>query len=313
MVPKGQIRSRHPRAHSSALQGLNFISDYLGLLKVVGLWRASIWRYICTSCRKVLIARGALRVIWGEVLTWFMLYFGPSLLYRHGLDQPQRIDFLGFCNYCESFAGYISTPLSVTIGFFVSTIYSRWWEQWNTAIGWAEPLAYELLGLLPDKTDKQHIQRVTIVRWVQAAHALTYLDYCGCYRAEEGAYERSDLVSRGLLKPDEVAIIEKHGANAPYDLPLTWSMNLLNQIEADAKAHPEAMNPSFGFQMTRVRQEIQKNRACDAIQRGFDWIPVPIPQLQVRRPPPEPRPPSVYCSARNHWSIRVSDTLFLTS
>ena len=194
----------------------------------------------------------------------------------------------GFCNYCDKFGVYISTPLSVAIGFFVSTVYSRWWAQWNTAIGWAEPLAYELLGLLPDKTDKQHIQRVTIIRWVQAAHALTFVDYAGCYRTEEGVYERSDLVTRGLLKPDEVAIIEKHGANAPYDLPLTWSMNLLNQIEVDAKAHPETMTPSFAYQMTRVRNEIQKNRACDAVMRGFDWIPIPIPQLQVRRPAEAP-------------------------
>ena len=70
---------------------------------------------ICTSCRRaseqVLIARGALRVIWGEVLTWFVLYFGLSILYRHGLDQEQRIDFLGQLSPADTAREYSNVNL----------------------------------------------------------------------------------------------------------------------------------------------------------------------------------------------------------
>ena len=169
---------------------------------------------------------------------------------------------------------------------FLCQVYGRWWEQWNTAIGWAEPLAYQLVAVLPEPSDKQHIQRVTIFRWIEASHALTYLDYAGCYqefdehmlsepeRSGAGIYQ---LHRRGLLTEEEIELIQNHGSQAPYDLPLVWAFDLLAKIEAENSSP----SPSFGYQISKCREEILKNRACDAVYRGFDYIPVPIPQLQI--------------------------------
>ena len=53
---------------------------------------------------------------------WLTLYFILSAVYREAFNESQRHDFLAWCNYCESFASYISTPLSIAIGFFMSTV-----------------------------------------------------------------------------------------------------------------------------------------------------------------------------------------------
>ena len=102
----------------TGVPGLNFVTDLFGLTRLLALWRASIWR-----------------VLWGEVLVWLVLYFTLSASYRELMDKEQRYSFLAWCNYCDSFSTYISTPISIAIGFFMSTAYSRWWETWNTGIG----------------------------------------------------------------------------------------------------------------------------------------------------------------------------------
>lgn len=253
-----QSRTSNTFASEWSQKGLNFISDIFGLMKLLKLWRASIWR-----------------VIWGEVLTWMVFYAVVSFSYRELMDSSQRLNFLAWCNYCDSFSSYISTPLSIAIGFFMSTVYSRWWEQWNTAIGWAEPLAYHLVSVLPEATELQHKQRCTIFRWVQASHSLTYIDYAGTYN--QVVHDVAQLTARGLLTEEEARLIRERGENAPYDLPLVWAHTMLNHIDSqDTKR-----GASFALQMVELRKELLANRMKDATLRGFDYIPVPIPQLQT--------------------------------
>jgi len=149
-----------------------------------------------------------------------------------------------------------------------------------------------LLALLPGQNDEAHKYRWTIFRWVQAAHSLTYRDYAGCYgkkiladyQRETGtsvtpeAYE--ELIYRGILTEDEAQMVLKTRGLAPYDPPLIWAYNLLNEIERDFPEQGKA-TAAFAFNLDRVRSEIQKMRSTDATCRGLDYIPIPLPYTQI--------------------------------
>ena len=152
-----------------------------------------------------------------------------------------------------------------------------------TCIGWAESVAYKLVALtaiVPFDGGKKeaHATSWTIFRWIQAAHALTFVDYAGTY--QDVAPFTDSLVYRGLLTPDELRLIQDTGDRAPYDLPIVWAFNLLNEIELKY-GKKETTGVSFVFSLTELRNDILKQRVCDANLRGYDYIPIPLPYLQI--------------------------------
>ena len=62
---------------------------------------------------------------------WLAAYACISAYYR-SLDAPNRKGFIAWCNYCDSWSGLISTPLSIALGFFMTQVFSRWWGMWMT-------------------------------------------------------------------------------------------------------------------------------------------------------------------------------------
>jgi len=155
--------------------------------------------------------------------------------------------------------------------------------MWNTSIGWAEALAYKVMilnSITPFEGGKEEAHAVSwsIFRWIQAAHALTFVDYAGTY--QQVAPTKEHLVTRGLLTKEELALILSTGRRGPYDIPLIWAFNLLNDIELKYGKDPKT-GATFVFSLTEVRNEIQKQRVCDATLRGVDYIPMPLPYMQI--------------------------------
>jgi hypothetical protein len=216
-----------------------------------------------------------------EIVAWAVAYGALSFTYRRWLDTSDRHAFIAWCNYCDTWSSLISTPLSIALGFFVTQVFSRWWGMWMTCIGWAEPLVYKLMTLnaiIPFDGGKAeaHATSWSVFRWIQASHALTFVDYAGTY--QDVAPLREALVARGLLTAKELQLIENTGARGPYDCPTVWAFNLLNEIELKYGKREET-GVSFLFSLTEVRNEILRQRLCDANLRGYDYIPIPLPYL----------------------------------
>ena len=57
----------------------------------------------------------------------------------------------------------LGLPLTFLLGFYVSLVVKRWWEQYNK-LPWPDNIASYLRGLCISKDDKAKIIRRTIVR-----------------------------------------------------------------------------------------------------------------------------------------------------
>ncbi|UYV73544.1 hypothetical protein LAZ67_10004060 [Cordylochernes scorpioides] len=94
-----------------------------GLTKLLLRWRGSIYK-----------------LIWREMLIYISLYYILNLTYRFGLNGAQKTSWLcsmfeALCKYCQRFNDLI--PLSFVLGFYVSLVVGRWWNQYD-AIPWPD-------------------------------------------------------------------------------------------------------------------------------------------------------------------------------
>jgi len=111
-------------------------------LKVLRIWKGSL-----------------LKGVWKDLTLFITLYTFISLLYRLCLwyDDDHRHHFEVLCCYCAKFS--VRIPLSFLLGFYVTQVVSRWWEQWN-ALAWPDDLALNLNLYCEDRSTRR-----TIVRW----------------------------------------------------------------------------------------------------------------------------------------------------
>ena len=65
-----------------------------------------------------------------------------------------------------------SIPMTFVLGFYVSLIVKRWWDQYNL-LPWPDSLAIYIAGLLHGEDEKGRLMRRNIMRYFQLAYVIT--------------------------------------------------------------------------------------------------------------------------------------------
>ena len=106
---------------------------WTGMLTLIFRWKQSVFS-----------------LIWSDVLLFLLLYYFMLILYRCVLiNHPeQRQVFEMICIYADRFNSSIS--ITFLIGFWVSQIVSRWWDQFMT-LPYPDSLALKLVAYIPDR------------------------------------------------------------------------------------------------------------------------------------------------------------------
>ena len=88
------------------------------------------------------------RLIWHDLLIFLICYFILGLLYRVVLvEYPyHKQHFELMCIYAKRFSGAI--PLALLTGFYVTSVISRWWDQFMT-LPYPDNLALRLVAFVP--------------------------------------------------------------------------------------------------------------------------------------------------------------------
>ena len=98
-------------------------------------------------------------------------------------------------------------PLTFLLGFYVSLVVKRWWEQY-VKLPWPDEVATLLkAGIIKEKEDEdqegenQRIRR-TVIRYLMLSYVLCLRRISSRMRREYSSME--SLVASGLLRKDEV-------------------------------------------------------------------------------------------------------------
>ena len=81
--------------------------------------------------RLLLCWKGSIyKLVYRELLVFLTLYYLISLTYRYGLGTVGRKTFEDVVPRFEKFSNLI--PLTFVVGFYVSVVVARWWNQYMT-------------------------------------------------------------------------------------------------------------------------------------------------------------------------------------
>ena len=88
------------------------------------------------------------KLIWHDLLIFMACYFILVLIYRVALIEypKQKQHFELMCIYAERFSG--SIPIALLTGFYVSSVVSRWWDQFM-ALPYPDKIALKLVAFVP--------------------------------------------------------------------------------------------------------------------------------------------------------------------
>ena len=89
-----------------------------------------------------------IKLIWHDFAIFTILYFLLNIFYRYVLfNYPAAKQlFELICIYSDDFSGLI--PITFLIGFYVSSVVSRWWDQFMTLPRF-DQFAIKLVNMCP--------------------------------------------------------------------------------------------------------------------------------------------------------------------
>ncbi|CAH0721683.1 unnamed protein product, partial [Brenthis ino] len=225
-------------------------------LKVLNRWRGSIYK-----------------LIWLDLLVFLLLYYILNLVYRLLLNEESKRTFEGVVNYC-SFHGNV-IPLSFVLGFYVSVVMNRWWNQYTT-IPWPDSIAVFVSASIHGQDERGRLMRRTIVRYV--CLCLTMVLTMISPRVKKRFPTLDNLVEAGLLLDNEKTILENLNDKFPkpskHWLPIVWATSIVTRARKEGRIRDD-------FAVKTIIDELNKFRGQAGLLLSYDTISVPLVYTQV--------------------------------
>lgn len=109
-------------------------------------WRASIYK-----------------LVYMDLALFLVVYYSLSFLYRVVLDDEHKLVFEQVVQYCTDHSSQI--PLSFVLGFYVTIVMTRWWQQY-ISIPWPDSIAVYVSSTIHGNDERGRLMRRTIIRFV---------------------------------------------------------------------------------------------------------------------------------------------------
>jgi len=197
-------------------------------------WRSSLWK-----------------LVWVQLFLYTLLYLAISLVYRLALTEEQAVAFGRIILWVRASSAQL--PLTFLLGFYVSLVVKRWWEQY-VKLPWPDEVASFLKISItknpkkendnPEKEDMEEDKslqiRLTIMRYILLSYVLCLRRISSLVRANYP--DMQQIVNTGLVREDEAARIgeeeeddmQRHGGSNWW-LPIKWSIDILRKAQLDGR------------------------------------------------------------------------------
>jgi len=234
-----------------------FSEILLGESRVMCRWRSSLWK-----------------ILWKELLAYTLAFLLVSLIYRVALTEVLQIQAEMLMRWCGKM--YTGLPLTFLLGFYVSLVVKRWWEQY-CFLPWPDSIAFFLRGLVVGgEEDHNRMVRRTVIRYC-------LLSYILCIRRLSVRLRKrfptmQELIRTGLIRPDEAEKVGDESSHEMYGsnwwMPLKWATEILQKAMVDGVVKsPPGYNGLLG-QIATFRSSLTKVAT-------YGHIPVPLVYTQV--------------------------------
>ncbi|XP_045459613.1 bestrophin-4-like [Melitaea cinxia] len=225
-------------------------------LKVLYRWRGSIYK-----------------LVWLDLLVFLLSYYILNLIYRLLLNEESKRTFEGVVNYC-SFHGNV-IPLSFVLGFYVTVVMNRWWNQYTT-IPWPDSIAVFVSASIHGQDERGRLMRRTIMRYVCVCLTMVLINISP--RVKKRFPTLNNLVEAGLLLENEKLILENLNNKFPkpskHWLPIVWATSIVTRARKEGRIRDD-------FAVKTLIDELNKFRGQAGLLLSYDTISVPLVYTQV--------------------------------
>ncbi|XP_041675452.1 bestrophin-4 isoform X2 [Drosophila eugracilis] len=225
-------------------------------LKLLFRWRGSIYK-----------------LVWLDLLAFLTIYYAINMVYRFGLNPTQKETFEAIVQYCDSYRELI--PLSFVLGFYVSIVMTRWWNQY-TSIPWPDPIAVFVSSNVHGQDERGRMMRRTIMRYVCLCLTMVLANVSP--RVKKRFPGLNNLVEAGLLNDNEKTIIETMNKAFPrpskHWLPIVWAASIITRARKEGRIRDD-------FAVKTIIDELNKFRGQCGLLISYDTISVPLVYTQV--------------------------------
>lgn len=171
---------------------------------------------LCTQCRAERVNLIYYTIRWCTILT----------------PPPSCRTFEAIVAYCNSYRDLI--PLSFVLGFYVSIVMTRWWNQY-TSIPWPDPIAVFVSSNVHGQDERGRVMRRTIMRYVCLCLTMVLANVSP--RVKKRFPQLTNLVEAGLLNENERTIIETMNKSFPrpskHWLPIVWAASIITRARKE--------------------------------------------------------------------------------
>ena len=171
--------------------------------------------------------------------------------------------FESVVKYFDAFLNLI--PLSFVLGFYVSYVASRWWQQF-LAIPWPDKLFHSIACYIEGFDDDSRMLRRSLMRWMNLALILVLRSISSAVKQRFPTLDH--VVEAGFMTVNEKKLFESVPANEfnTYWVPCTWFVYRLQE----ATKHGRLLNQYALENIMRVRSFLVFEKVEDDPYRGED-------------------------------------------
>ncbi|KAK4309385.1 hypothetical protein Pmani_018963 [Petrolisthes manimaculis] len=217
--------------------------------------------------------RGSIyKLMWPELLAYTIIYYLLSLLYRFLLYEDQRRLFEKVSLFCQQFSELI--PLSFVLGFYVTIVVQRWWEQYMS-LPWPDSLALFVSTSIHGLDQRSRLMRRTVMRYVNLSQTITLIMISPKVKKRFPTLEH--LVESGLMTLNEQKIfddLDAKTAHPKYWMPLVWAGSIIARARKEGRIRDD-------FAVKTILDEINRIRGLCGGLLSYDWISIPLVYTQV--------------------------------
>eukprot|EP00941_MAST-03F_sp_MAST-3F-sp1_P004646 g4646.t1 len=210
-------------------------------------WRGSIWK-----------------MIYIELILFLFVYFLIALFYSTLSGSAKT----GFEKLVLDWKALSSNgPVTFVLGFYVSTMFNRWWEAYKN-IPWCDSVCFALNAAIDGDSEENIKIRRAVIRWMLLGNTLAYQS------VSQSIQKRFPTVwslrTLGLVTDEERIEIQ----NSPYDthsyfVPFRWSFALLAKCRQDGKITDPIL-------YKHLLEQLEKARDKTGTLLALKWIPIPL-------------------------------------
>ncbi|XP_070494088.1 bestrophin-4 isoform X2 [Chironomus tepperi] len=225
-------------------------------LKLLMRWRGSIYK-----------------LVWLDLTSFLLVYYTLNLTYRFVLNEEQKKTFEAMVKYCDEHSNLI--PLSFVLGFYVSIVMTRWWNQY-TSIPWPDPIAVFVSATVHGQDERGRVMRRTIMRYVCLCISMVLGNLSP--KVKKRFPTLNHYVEAGLLNDNERDIIEdlnmKFPKHSKHWLPIVWAASIITRARKEGRIRDD-------FAVKTIIDELNKFRGQCGVLIAYDTISIPLVYTQV--------------------------------